>query len=1574
MVAIGEGGSETFDITNESGATIEGQIKLSKGATNLEVDPGSTITGTVSTQGNSANTLVLGGTAAESAAAGALTMSSALQGGVEGFATLDKEGTSTWQVDRSLNSELVNAKGGSQAVTVDVNAGTLALTADNSSFNGTMTVDTAGTLKIGDQADGVGTAGSLTGNVTDNGAVVFDRSDSATMSGLAIGGTGSVTQEGSGTTTLDTAQTYSGATTISAGTLALSGSGSVTDSSGVTVNSGGTFDISGTTSGTSVQTLDGTGGVSLGSRTLTLSNASGNYGGDMSGTGGLTVAGGTETLAGANTYTGMTTVASAGTLDVTGSVAGNASNAGNLNVTGTVAGTVGNTGTMDVNGGKVGATTNSATLTAENGTLASLDNTGNATLTDSTVSGALANGTGGTATATGGTIGSATNAGTLTLGAGNTVTGDVANTPGGVLTLDGDTINGTLASNGTSLDVTTNGASAGSLSGSGNGTLDGTLTLTNAADTYSGALSGAGGLTVSGGTETLSGANTYGGATTVASGAVLQLGTGGTSGSLDGTSGISDDGTLVVDRSDAVILSAPVSGTGALVQAGAGTTTLTGANSYSGGTTISGGTLAGTTTSFGSGAITDDAALDVDVASTDTDSLANTVTGTGSLTKTGSGTLVLDNAADSYSGGTTVSAGTLQVDGNESQIGGTTTVASGATLSGVGTMGGDVTIASGGTLSPGDGTNSVGTLAIGGNLTEESGSVANFDMGQAGTVGGKYNDLVSVGGNLTIAGTLNVSQSPGGDFGPGVYRLYDYGGTLTNNGVTLAGTDETLQTSVNNEVNLVVAATGTQEQYWDGSNVNGDHGSDGTSGNGQVNGGNGVWTAPGGSGDGNWTTSSGTGNTPSTQGAFDIFEGKGGTVTVDDSSGDVTLSGAQFANSDASSGGRYVITGDTLYSSGSDLTLRVGDGTAAGADTVAEIDSKIDDSKVAGGTTLTKTDGGTLILGGNNSYSGGTDIQGGTLVGTTSSFGTGAINDETGASLTLDQDTDGTLGNGLGGSGTLVKDGSGDVTIASDDSGFTGNTSINDGTLTVDGSLANSSVTVGGAGTLAGTGTVGSTTVANGGTLSPAGGNALGMLTIDGNLNMGAGSTYVVNGGSAGQSDLVSVTGGATLNGGTVEFTVPSGTRLKPGTEYTILTTGTGVTGQFAGLSTNLSDAYTFLSPELLYTADDVDITLGRNTTTFESVANTRNERDVAAVLDGMGGSNAMVNAIEQLNGAQARKAFDALSGEIHASARTALIEDSFYVRNAAIDRLRNAACDPGADANQKTATLKGRRTDGTCMQDRVTLWGEAFGSWGHNSGDGNAGGMNHSVGGFVLGADAPVFKTWRVGGLVSYGRSTFSSEGTDAYGHSNNVTVGGYAGTHWGHLALRMGATYTWAMMSTSRSASFPGFYEKLNSSYNGGVAQGFGDLGYRFDLGKTAIEPFGNVAYVNMHTDSFREHGGAAALNGRAIDTGTTYSTFGVRMSSVFHAGNVLLVPEGSLAYRHTFGATVPTTREAFAAGGSSFDVAGVPLSRDAAVLNAGLRAHLTDRLELGISYIGQYGNRSVDSGLRGRFAWKF
>ncbi|NVN38660.1 autotransporter outer membrane beta-barrel domain-containing protein, partial [Komagataeibacter swingsii] len=731
-----------------------------------------------------------------------------------------------------------------------------------------------------------------------------------------------------------------------------------------------------------------------------------------------------------------------------------------------------------------------------------------------------------------------------------------------------------------------------------------------------------------------------------------------------------------------------------------------------------------------------------------------------------------------------------------------------------------------------------------------------------------------------------------------------------------------------------------------------------------------------------------------------VAQGSMGTLNVD-AGGTLAVGGANGIVDDS---GTYVfnLSGGTLRDIGSNLTSSM-DMTLSNTSTLDTngLDTTLS-GILSGDGALKKTGAGILVLDGANSFSGGSTIaQGEVMVGQNTALGSGSVTMAQGTTLgftsaglniannvalsgrgdpTIDTGTyNETLSGDISGAGDLTKAGSGTLVLTGDDNGLTGMTDIADGTLQVDGSLASSAITVGMGTTLSGNGTVGGTTVSSGGTLSPGDGAGLiGTLTVNGDLTVNNGSTYVVDAVAPGQNDLVSVTGSARLLGGTVDMDVTSSTRLAYGQRYTVMTASGGVSGQFSTLQTNLASDYAFLTPTLAYDADDVFIELERNATGFSSVAGTRNESAAASALDSMTGAatgDKFYTSLMQLDGTQARHALNALSGELHASARTAVIQDAFYVRDAAIERLRAASCDPGAGSStMKTADGHGHRNDGTCNTQGVTLWMQGYGGWGHDSGDGNAAGMDHSVGGFVMGADTGVFNNWRVGGMVGYGRSSFSVDPRGSYGHSNNISVGGYAGTHWGHLALRMGASYTWNLMSMNRTAAFQGYSDKLTSQYNGGTAQAFGELGYRFDLGRTAVEPFANVAYVNLHTNGYRERGGDAALRGQAMDTGVTYSTFGLRVSSAFRAGKVLLIPNATIGYRHAFGEILPTANQSFVSGGDEFSVAGVALSGNVALVNVGLRAKITDRMSFGASYIGQYGNRSIDNGLRGNFYWKF
>lgn len=447
------------------------------------------------------------------------------------------------------------------------------------------------------------------------------------------------------------------------------------------------------------------------------------------------------------------------------------------------------------------------------------------------------------------------------------------------------------------------------------------------------------------------------------------------------------------DTTAAQIYNGVISGDGKFERAAGGTTVFTANNTYTGSTTIDqtgtlqlgdGGNTGGVNAVSD---IIDNGVLAINRA--DDVLLGGVISGIGALQQIGNGITRL-TGNNTYTGDTTVTSGTLLVKGNQSAATGVTKVSGTATLGGNGVIGGDVLMNDASTLSAGDG--GAGTLSINGNLQLGSKTTSSFELGQAYTPGGALNDLINVAGDLQLDGTLDVTTSQGGNFGPGVYRIYNYGGTLDNQTLELGAIPNSqdksnifVQTSIDKQVNLV-NANGVTLQFWDGATVNQSHGASGIEGDSKIDGGDGKWMAIGSQGDNNWTTATGEGNAPWAQKSFAVFTTKGGTVTVDNAAGEVNFSGAQF---DADG---YVVKGDALNAYATtenathagqtpgtgELLVRVGAG-GAGQNYTATIESVIREASTADKLTLVKTDLGRLILSGDNEYRGGTRIDGGTL-------------------------------------------------------------------------------------------------------------------------------------------------------------------------------------------------------------------------------------------------------------------------------------------------------------------------------------------------------------------------------------------------------------------------------------------------------------------------------------------------------------------------------------------------------------------------------------------------------------------
>ncbi|MCA0301565.1 MAG: autotransporter domain-containing protein [Proteobacteria bacterium] len=716
----------------------------------------------------------------------------------------------------------------------------------------------------------------------------------------------------------------------------------------------------------------------------------------------------------------------------------------------------------------------------------------------------------------------------------------------------------------------------------------------------------------------------------------------------------------------------------------------------------------------------------------------------------------------------------------------------------------------------------------------------------------------------------------------------------------------------------------------------------------------------------------------------------GGTV----SGGKLTARGALGAH------GTLVLAADNTYGDTAieaGATLQVGTGLATGTlgsgairdDGVLAVKraGTLEIGRVIEGSgALDQRGPGTLVLTANNRYTGGTTITAGTLqLGNGGSSGWVEGDIANNGTLVFNRSDAVAFDRVIRGTGGVIQRGTGSVNLTGTNT-YIGPTVVEAGTLRVNGSIT-SDTTVLAAGTLGGTGTI-TGAVVNRGTIAP--GNSIGQLNIVGSYTQAAGSFYQVEINPAGSADRISVTGApgtATIQGGTITVLAANG--VYPLTyKYTVVTATGGVTGTYAGVTSNLA----FVKPKITYDANNVYLEVSATnppvdptdptgpavpTVQFRRGATTANQAAVACALDQVapfasGAFVPVVGALMGLDTSQGPAALDALSGVSYAGFGTA----NLFAGNLFAKQLREAM-----------AVTRGGGDD----RDGHG-WGGGFGGTGTVSGTSAAatcGGavpsqapsQVFSAAGFAAGLDARLNPSVLVGLGIGYASGSEWTGGVSSRGASDSVMAGAYASFTRGGAYADLLAGVALNANQMTRTVTIPGLGSRVAHGTTT-APQWFGqaELGYRIGLegaSASTFTPFARFEASTVAQNGFTEWGADGvnlAVAGQA--TSTLRSVLGAEFTAAYDVGwSSPLAVQVRLGWAHDYAdMTRPVTAAFAAAPGASFTVLGATPPRDSASLGLGLSTVFNERYRLFLRYEGDIAagadSHAINVGVR--FSW--
>ena len=510
---------------------------------------------------------------------------------------------------------------------------------------------------------------------------------------------------------------------------------------------------------------------------------------------------------------------------------------------------------------------------------------------------------------------------------------------------------------------------------------------------------------------------------------------------------------------------------------------------------------------------------------------------------------------------------------------------------------------------------------------------------------------------------------------------------------------------------------------------------------------------------------------------------------------------------------------------------------------------------------------------------------------------------------------------------------------------------VNNGMAHIAGQQLGAYTRVGPTGFLGGDGELSHTQVL--GTLAP--GSADTALTVNGDYAQGRESIFMFNPGLLPAQPALKVTGTALLHGGTLHL-IPQAEVITLGQRYAVLEADAGVYGQFTSVDHRAISP--FLRIDQTHDSHALGLEVSRGVPLL-SAANTSNQRATANAADRLAVSHPLAQRLTALFPADAPHALDQLSGQLHASTTSVLIESSRVMRNAALEHASNLH----------------RPAQHESPPSRQAVWVQSLHNNGRIDGNGNAQGAQYTLTGVLLGADHDFEQGTRLGVMMASGQGDVKT-GASGKATLDAYQVGLYAGHTWDAFGLYGGLAYAHHTVQSKRRVTFTGLNETLSSDAKNHTQQAFIEGRYRWQSGIWDIQPYLQLAHVRLQRETFNEQGGHGALKVRSPHSAVNLATGGVRFTfdmGKTSSGPAWLSVTSGAAYTRASGGLRPVSDVAWQ-NSTTMHISGAPVNQASTQLDIGAVARLTRDSAFKVSTNHQRGDRAREHGITAHYSFAF